>query len=212
MSVRKLLEEGSGKIGIDLEPVQTEKFLAYLELIKEWNRKINLTSITGDSDIIIKHFLDSLTVSCFIDDDSDVLDIGTGAGFPGIPLSIVRESLRMTLLDSREKRIFFLNEVIRKLQLSNVITSASRAEDLNNGIERNKFDYVLTRAVSEIGDVIKMSVPYLNTSGTVIMMRGKEGKAEWDRYDNTDFKLKHLRELKLPGTDYLRVLIVLNRK
>lgn len=212
MSLNNLLEKGCRKLGIDLDSEQTAKFLKYLELINIWNSKINLTSISDESEIVIKHFLDSLTVSEFVKDGTNVLDIGTGAGFPGVPLAIVNEKSKFTLLDSREKRIFFINEVIRDLKLENIETVAARAEDSNNGIQRNRFDCVLTRAVSDIGEVLNLSAPYLSENGQIVLMRGKEGRLEWESFKNNEFKLQHIRELKVPESNFLRVLIILSRK
>lgn len=212
MSLHKLLEKGCRELGIDLDSEQTARFLKYLELINIWNSKINLTSISDESEIVIKHFLDSLTVSEFVKDGSNVLDIGTGAGFPGVPLAIVNEKSRFTLLDSREKRIFFINEVIRDLKLINIETVAARAEDSKNGIQRNNFDCVLTRAVSDIGEVLNLSAPYLSENGQIVLMRGKEGRLEWESFNNNEFKLQHIRELKVPESNFLRVLIILSKK
>ncbi len=212
MSLNNLLEKGCRKLGIDLDSEQTARFLKYLELINIWNSKINLTSISDESEIVIKHFLDSLTVSEFVKDGTNVLDIGTGAGFPGVPLAIVNEKSKFTLLDSREKRIFFINEVIRDLKLENIETVAARAEDSNNGIQRNRFDCVLTRAVSDIGEVLNLSAPYLSENGQIVLMRGKEGRLEWESFKNNEFKLQHIRELKVPESNFLRVLIILSRK
>ena len=212
MSLHKLLEKGCSKLGIDLDSEQTARFLKYLELINIWNSKINLTSISDESEIVIKHFLDSLTVSEFVKAGTNVLDIGTGAGFPGVPLAIVNEKSRFTLLDSREKRIFFINELIRDLKLKNIETVAARAEDSKNGIQRNRFDCVLTRAVSDIGEVLNLSAPYLSENGQIVLMRGKEGRLEWESFNNNEFKLQHIRELKVPESNFLRVLIILSRK
>lgn len=212
MNLVNILEQGAGELCITLSPVQIEKFFSYFDLIKKWNKKINLTSITDDNEIVVKHFLDSLTVSDLIKDGSNVLDIGTGAGFPGIPLAIVRESLKFTVLDSKEKKIFFINEVIRELEIQNVKTAASRAEDSNNTISRSHFDYVITRAVGDIDVVLNMSAPYIKASGKIVLMRGKEGKFEWKSYENRNFELLELKELKLPGTDFMRVLLLLKQK
>jgi len=212
LNLEKLLVKGSSKLGITLNSRKIQKFLSYQELIKKWNSKINLTSVTDDSEIIVKHFLDSLTVSELITDGPNILDIGTGAGFPGVPIAIVRESLNITVLDSREKRIFFLNEVLRELDLSNVKTVSGRAEDSNNGVPRINFDYVLTRAVGDIKEVIDLSVPYLNEKGKIILMRGKEGKIEWERFKNGNLKLLHLREIRVPESNFMRVLLVLSQK
>ncbi len=212
MNLEKLLVKGSSELGITLNSRKIQKFLSYQELIKKWNSKINLTSVTDDSEIIVKHFLDSLTVSELITDGPNILDIGTGAGFPGVPIAIVRESLNITVLDSREKRIFFINEVLRELDLSNVKTVSGRAEDSNNGVPRINFDYVLTRAVGDIKEVINLSVPYLNEKGKIILMRGKEGKIEWERFKNGNLKLLHLRERIVPESNFMRVLLVLSQK
>ncbi len=212
MNLENLLVKGSSELGITLDSRKIQKFLSYHELIKKWNSKINLTSVTDDSEIIVKHFLDSLTVSEFITDGPNILDIGTGAGFPGVPIAIVRESLNITVLDSREKRIFFINEVLRELDLSNVRTVSGRAENSNNGVPRFNFDYVLTRAVGDIKEVINLSVPYLNEKGKIILMRGKEGKIEWERFKNGNLKLLHLREIIVPESNFMRVLLVLSQK
>jgi len=212
LNLENLLVKGSSELGITLDSLKIQKFLSYHELIKKWNSKINLTSVTDDSEIIVKHFLDSLTVSEFITDGPNILDIGTGAGFPGVPIAIVRESLNITVLDSREKRIFFINEVLRELDLSNVKTVSGRAEDSNNGVSRINFDYVLTRAVGDIKEMINLSVPYLNEKGKIILMRGKEGKIEWERFKNNNLKLLHLREIIVPESNFMRVLLVLSQK
>jgi len=212
MNLENLLEEGSLELGINLKSGHAEQFLTYLDLIKKWNSKINLTSITEEDEIILKHFLDSLTVSVFLKDRSKILDIGSGAGFPGIPLSIVRESLNVTVMDSREKKMYFIKEVIRELNLMNVETFAVRAEDSSNGVPRNYFDYVLTRAVGVIEEVVKLSEPYLKSGGKMILMRGKEGKIEWESYENNNYELMDLRELTIPKSNFKRVLLVISGK
>ena len=212
MSIEKLLLNGSGKLGLNLDSSQTEKFLSYLELIKNWNSKINLTSVTDDEGIVVKHFIDSLTVSEFIDDGSTVLDIGTGAGFPAIPLALARDSLKITALDSREKRIFFINEVIRELGIKNVETVSARAGENRCSLAGKTFDCVVTRAVGDIKEVIELSLPYINKDGLIILMRGKEGRFEWESYENFNFRLNLLKELTLPGTGFRRVVLLLSKK
>ncbi len=212
MSLVILLKHGASELGISLSPKQTKQFMSYHNLIKKWNRKINLTSITDDTEIVIKHFIDSLTVSGFVQDGSQVLDIGTGAGFPGIPLAIVNETLNITVLDAREKRIFFINEVLRELEIANVMTAFSRAEDTDNKIKRNYFDYVLTRAVGNIDEVLSISTPYVKDSGRIILMRGKDGKSEWEDFNNINYKLLNVAELNLPGTDFKRVLLEIKKE
>ena len=212
MSIEELLLDGSGELGVKLDSSQTDKFLSYLELIKNWNSKINLTSVSDDEGIVIKHFIDSLTVSEFIEDGSTVLDIGTGAGFPAIPLALARGSLKITALDSREKRIFFINEVIRELEIKNVETVAARAGGKMGSLAGKTFDCVVTRAVGDIKEVVELSLPYLNKDGLIILMRGKEGRFEWESYKNIHLRLHTLKELTLPGTGFRRVILVLSKK
>ena len=114
----------------NLNDRQIEQFEDYKKLLISWNEKINLTAITDEDQIVLKHFIDSLTISKFIDDNSRIIDVGTGAGFPGIPLKIYNDTLRITLMDALNKRVGFLNEVIDDLKLDNVCAIHSRAEDL----------------------------------------------------------------------------------
>ena len=111
------------KLGINLSEIQLKQFYNYMNLLIEWNKKINLTAITEPNEIILKHFVDSLTISKYISDGTRVVDVGTGAGFPGIPLKIYRKDIEITLLDSLQKRINFLDEVIRELNLEKIETS-----------------------------------------------------------------------------------------
>ena len=119
---------------MDIDNVSAEKFAVYMELLREWNEKINLTAITDEEGILVKHFFDSCSISEFVDNNSKIIDIGTGAGFPGLPLKIVNDTLNLTLVDSLNKRINFLNELKNKLGLKNVETVHGRAEDV--GIDK----------------------------------------------------------------------------
>ena len=128
-------------LSINLSDIKLEQFYTYMNLLIEWNKKINLTAIVEEKDIIIKHFLDSLTISKYINSNQKIMDIGTGAGFPGIPLKIVQENINMNLVDSLNKRITFLNEVVNKIELKNIVAIHSRAEDLAKIEEhREKYD------------------------------------------------------------------------
>ena len=117
------------KIDIKFTEEQLNQFYEYMNLLLEWNEKINLTAITDPNEVILKHFIDSLTINKYIKENSTLADVGTGAGFPGIPLKILRPDLKITLVDSLNKRINFLNEVINKLNLVNIETVHSRIED-----------------------------------------------------------------------------------
>ena len=125
----KKMAEESEKIGIKLPDEQLNEFYEYMQLLLEWNEKMNLTAITDPEEVIKKHFVDSITIKKYIKEENRLIDVGTGAGFPGIPLKIVDKSIKLTLLDSLNKRINFLNEIIEKLNLKEVNTIHSRAEE-----------------------------------------------------------------------------------
>ena len=126
-----MLKEKGKQINIDINNEQIEKFHKYMEMLVEWNERMNLTAITEPVDIIDKHFIDSITIEKYLKKGAKVIDVGTGAGFPGVPLGIIREDLNITLMDSLNKRINFLDEVIRVNKLLNIDTVHSRAEELS---------------------------------------------------------------------------------
>ena len=141
-----LLKELSDKIEVNLTEEQISKFITYKELLKDWNQKINLTAITEDREIVLKHFVDSLTVLKYIPQNANIIDVGTGAGFPGIPTKIAREDVSVTLIDSLNKRINFLNDVIEISQFSKKI---SLIEFYIIGV--NKEIYLKTQALKNNG-------------------------------------------------------------
>jgi 16S rRNA (guanine527-N7)-methyltransferase len=150
-------------------------FEKYKNILKEWNEKINLTAITDDKEIFEKHFKDSLLGEKYIKKGSSVLDIGTGAGFPSLPIKIVREDINLTLNDSLNKRIVFLDEVIKELGLKNVKTIHSRAEDLN---KEEKYDYVLSRAVAKLNTLSEYCLPFVKLGGYFIAYKSKDTDEE----------------------------------
>ena len=157
----------------NLSDEQLEKFKNYYKLLIEWNEKINLTAITDEEEVITKHFADSLTLLNYIPTDSKVIDIGTGAGFPGIPLKIVKDSLEITLLDSLNKRIVFLEEVIKELKLNNIKAIHGRAEELaHDKNHREKYDIAVCRAVAKLNVLAEYMLPYLRIGGSFICMKG----------------------------------------
>lgn len=157
----------------DLDDEKCDKFEKYMNLLIEWNKNINLTAITDRDDIILKHFADSLTISKYIADDCKVIDVGTGAGFPGIPLKIYNESLDITLLDSLNKRVNFLNDVIEKLDLKKICAVHSRAEDAaKNPKFREKFDVATSRAVANLSTLVEYLLPFVKVNGICICMKG----------------------------------------
>ena len=154
------------KMSISLNKEQYDQFYAYMVLLIEWNEKINLTAITEPQEIILKHFVDSLTIAKYIEEGKTIIDMGTGAGFPGIPLKIYRNDVKVVLADSLNKRIKFLNEIIEKLQLKNIETIHCRAEELGKNKEyREKFDYATSRAVANLSTLSEYLFPYVKLNG-----------------------------------------------
>jgi 16S rRNA (guanine527-N7)-methyltransferase len=170
------------KEGIDLSTTQIEKFVLFSDLLKEWNKKMNLTALDEDEDIIYKHFLDSLL--CLKTGlnwkGRNIIDIGTGAGFPGIPLKIfLEDQIHLTLFDSLQKRVNFLETVVQELGLVNVRCIHGRAEDFgNNSDYREKYDIVLARAVARLPLLLELCLPFCKTGGFFLAMKGPEGVNE----------------------------------
>ena len=215
MSVEEILLTGSSELGLSLSELQLKQLATYLESLKYWNTKINLTSVRDDKEIAIKHFLDSITIAPFISDSSTVLDIGSGAGFPGIPLRILNPTLKVTPIESTEKKVFFMKHVIRELELEGITAVCGRAGDEVEGLGGLRFDCVVTRSVGSIRCVVELAVPYLDAGGSVVLMRGKRGVKEWEEAKDKvteGFDLSELRELSLPFGGGQRVILVLERK
>ena len=167
------LKDKTNKIDINLNDDQVNSFYNYMNLLLDWNEKINLTAITDPEDIILKHFVDSLTINKYIKDANSIIDVGTGAGFPGIPLAILNDNINITLLDSLNKRINFLNDVIEKNDLKNVKTIHSRVEDFGqNKNEREKYDIAVSRAVAPLNVLVEYLLPLVKKGGYCLCMKG----------------------------------------
>lgn len=175
----KIFIEEAQKIDIVLKRDQIEKFYKYMELLIEWNEKINLTAITNEKDILVKHFLDSLTIQKYLGEATNIVDVGTGAGFPGIPIKIVNPNLKVVLVDSLNKRINFLQEIIKELELDNIVVIHARAEDLGqNRKYREKFDVVTSRAVANMSVLSEYLLPLVKIDGRCICMKGSDIQEE----------------------------------
>ena len=183
-------------LGIDITEEKLNKLDKYYDLLIEWNNKINLTAITEPKEIILKHFVDCATINKFIDENK-VLDIGTGAGFPGIPLKIINEDLEITLADSLNKRIKFLDIVIETLELNKIETIHSRAEELaKNKKYRESYDIVVSRAVAALNVLLEYTTPFIKVGGKVICMKGNNVEEEIKESKNA---------IKILGTKLLPV-------
>lgn len=204
------------KLGIKLSEIQLKQFYNYMNLLIEWNKKINLTAITEPDEIILKHFVDSLTISKYISDGTKVVDVGTGAGFPGIPLKIVRQDVDITLLDSLQKRINFLNEVINELNLEKITTVHSRVEDFGkNKKYREKFDIATSRAVANLATLSEYLLPLVKVGGKVISMKGSLIQEELENSKNAikilGGQIEKVDEFDLPNSDINRNIVLIDK-
>lgn len=212
------LIEGANALGVELADDKIDKFILYKQVLKEWNQKINITSITDDVEIDIKHFIDSLTplnVNLF-EQGIKIIDIGTGGGFPGIPLKIVREDLNVVLLDSLNKRIRFLDEVISKLELENIIAIHGRAEELGrNKSHREKYDIAISRAVASLDTLSEYSLPFVKVGGYFISMKGPDFDEELDKAERgiktLGGRVKDAKLITLPKSDITHSLIIIEK-
>ena len=171
-----MLAELAKPYNIKITKEQEEKFLQFYELLVFWNKKINLTTITEKNDIYIKHFLDSIYLSKYVSGKG--IDIGTGAGFPGVPLSIMNEELDITLLDSLHKRCKFLEEVRKELNLNFEIIWGRAEEEARKKEYRERFDFAVSRAVAPLGMLAEYCIPYVKLGGTFYAMKGMKAQEE----------------------------------
>ncbi|MBR2476553.1 MAG: 16S rRNA (guanine(527)-N(7))-methyltransferase RsmG [Clostridia bacterium] len=211
MDKKLLLEHG-------LTDAQSQQFERYFELLVEWNEKINLTAITEEYDVITKHFLDCLM--CFdskvIEDGVSVIDVGTGAGFPGIPLKIANPTLNVTLLDSLAKRLNFLNEVVGELKLNGITTVHARAED--GGRDKNlrqKFDVAVSRAVANLSTLSELCLPFVKVGGYFVSMKGPGAEDEIAAAKNAikllGGELQEVIHYHIPTTDLNHNLVIIKK-
>jgi 16S rRNA (guanine527-N7)-methyltransferase len=178
---QKLIIDGSRQLGLTIDERVCGAFTTHAAELLHWNRKINLTAITDPRDIAIRHFLDSLAPAKFIPDGVRLLDIGTGAGFPGLPLKIFKPSLSVLLIDGTRKKVNFLKHMIRSLGLDQTEALHIRAENLehHSQIETN-FDVIISRALSDLTFFIKLATPLLATQGIIMAMKGQVDQKELD--------------------------------
>ncbi len=214
---KNIFNEYAKEINVELNDNKIDKFYKYMNLLLEWNEKINLTAITDYKEIILKHFIDSLTIEKYIKKNSYLVDIGTGAGFPGIPLKIFREDINMVLLDSLNKRINFLNEVCNFLNLENVYAVHSRVEEFaKNKKYREKFDVVTSRAVANLSTLSEYMLPLTKIGGLCICMKGKDVNEELDNAKNAicvlGGTLKGKDEFFINNGDISRCIVLLEKE
>ena len=209
MTISSFIEE-LNKLGITLDDDKLAKLERYYELLIEWNEKINLTRIVEKEDVYLKHFYDSLTLIKAIDLNNvdSLCDIGTGAGFPGMVIKIVYPNINITLVDALNKRINFLNEVIKELKLDKIETIHARAEEFGK-TNRELYDVVVARAVSNISTLLEYSIPLVKVNGNFISMKAtdEEIKSLSKVYDILNIKLDNVVNFTLPYENSNRSLI-----
>jgi 16S rRNA (guanine527-N7)-methyltransferase len=212
---KDLLIEGARTFGIDVDEKTMRAFDLYLKELLKWNRKINLTAIRSEKGIVLKHFLDSLSVYPYLPERSFVLDIGSGAGFPGIPLKIVHPTLEITLIDSVRKKVDFQRHIIRMSGLKGTEAIHGRVQD--RGILqslRGRFDITLSRAFSDLRTVLVLAFPFLKEAGTVIVMKGETDDEEiraLTETEETPYRLKNNVPLILPSSNFKRTILLFEK-
>ncbi len=221
-----LLLRGARDLGLKLTPGQREQFSLYRELLLERREKVNLTGFRGGREIVIKHFLDSLTCCDLVASslvpgqdwaEAKTIDLGSGAGFPGIPLKIVLPSLRLTLLDSRKKAAHFLKDLCRELALQDVEIIEGRAEDWGRDREfREKYDLVLSRALAALNVLVELSLPFLRVGGILLAQKGpaagEEAGEARGALDLLGGRIESIRKVKLPLLNEIRNLVIIEKK
>lgn len=204
--------------GIELSDVQKDQFNRYYDLLIEWNDKINLTAITDKQEVIKKHFEDSLSISSVIDMNAvnSVIDVGTGAGFPGIPLKIVFPSLKLTLLDSLNKRINFLNTVVDELGLADVSAIHGRAEEYGRDVVyRESFDLCVSRAVANLSTLSEFCLPFVKVGGYFVSYKSEKADIEYIEAKNAINLLSggnvRIEDVIITDTDLTRKMVLIEK-
>ena len=211
--------ENCEKMNISLSTDKQKQFVRYYELLVEWNSFMNLTGITEFQEVLQKHFEDSLAIVKGVDLNhiTSVMDVGTGAGFPGLPLKIAFPHLKVVLLDSLGKRVKFLNHVIEELQLENITAIHGRAEDFARKEEyREQFDLVVSRAVANLSSLSEYCIPYTKVNGQFISYKSGKIDEELEQAKKAIFllggKLKNTVKFQLEGSDIERSLVIIRKE
>lgn len=209
---KELFIEELSKLNVTLSKKQLEQLDKYYELLIEWNEKINLTRITEYEDVYLKHFYDSLTIAKVVDlsTKQTLCDVGTGAGFPGVVLKIVYPNLKITLVDSLQKRVNYLNEIVKELSLEDIHAIHSRGEDF-----KETFDVVTARAVANIEKLVTYTMHLVNKNGIFVAMKGnidEELTSQVEQKLNKKYKIEQIEKFLLPIENSNRSLIVIKNK
>lgn len=216
MSFSENLIKESENINLEISLEDANKFYKYMKLLLEWNEKINLTAITEENEVIIKHFIDSLTIYKYLNEAKSIIDVGTGAGFPGIPIKILNKEIDITLMDSLNKRINFLNEVVKNLNLERISCIHSRAEELGRDKKfREKYDVAVSRAVANMSTLVEYLLPFVKVGGMCICMKGSSIDEELKESEKAikmiGGKVEKVEKIILPNSDYERNIVIIRK-
>jgi 16S rRNA (guanine527-N7)-methyltransferase len=211
-----LLIEGAKAFGIHLDKKTTEALGLFLKELLKWNQKINLTAIRTEKEIVLKHFLDSFSVHPYLPEYSSILDIGSGAGFPSIPLKIVKPSLEITLIDSVLKKVDFQRNIIRILGLKGITTIHGRIQDREILLSLEaQFDITLSRAFSDLRTFLLLSFPFLKKNGRAIAMKGEVKAKEIQllaKKEETRYRLQKTVSFFLPFSSLKRSILLFEKQ
>ncbi|MBE7023116.1 MAG: 16S rRNA (guanine(527)-N(7))-methyltransferase RsmG [Ruminococcaceae bacterium] len=215
---RLIFERGISELGFDLDERKMEKFEKFSSLLVEWNEKMNLTAVTDPEGISVKHFLDSIAPLSAVNfkEGARVIDVGTGAGFPGIPIRIVRDDLNFTFLDSLNKRINFLNEVSKELSFENVEFVHGRAEEAGKDKRfREKYDYAVSRAVANMKVLCEYCLPFVKVGGAFAAFKQFEVDDEISdakaMIGSLGGAVCDIKEVKIPQSDIVRKIVIVEK-
>lgn len=212
----ELLLKGAKDLGINITEDQINLFSIYLRDLKKWNRVYNLTAIKNDKGIVLKHFIDSLSYlkAIPVRKGLRVIDIGTGAGFPGIPIKICHPDIVLTLVDSSMKKTLFLRHICRALSLEGLEVIQKRAEELKDDYE-SSFDILLARAIYKIKDMLSFGIPLLKRGGIIVISKGPSGEKELKEANKmmaeAEARIKDIISITLPQSNIKRNLIAIER-
>lgn len=213
--MREFLEKSTAQAGFHLNEDQIERFLKYYDILIDWNNKINLTAITQPNDVVTKHFTDSIIGTSYIAPNASVIDVGTGAGFPGIPFKIMRDDVKILLMDSLNKRINFLNEVIDNLKLTGIETMHARAEESAKVQLREQFDVATARAVANLAILSEFCLPFVKVGGLFLAYKGSDVSEEVSdaekAIDILGGKIQEIVTYQLPFSDINHSLILIKK-
>jgi 16S rRNA (guanine527-N7)-methyltransferase len=212
-SLKQLLSSGAKELGVELSEAQAGSCFLYLSELKKWNRKINLTAIKEDREIVIKHFLDSFSFARGFTPKpgTELLDMGSGAGFPALPLKIAYLEITVIMVESVKKKASFLRHIIRTLGLTGVEVIDKRTDELPDSY-RSRFDIVTARAFATMDKALATGAPFLKPGGLMVLSRGPEEGIDGAALEGSGFTLERTKLLTLPSSDYRRAIWVFRKK